>query len=219
MRGTDLHLLLLRRARSKGVDDFLQTPLLHVFGDVVDLVSLPRRALAFAVSEHERLFVSDRAHQTHGVLVIVLGLAAKAADDIRGDGAPRNHRLDAIDEGKVRLARVPTRHALQGSRRPALRGHVQALRHVGSIANHSQDVVGEILRVRRRETNAHLGIHARDFIEQLGELNRPRSLALGIVPTREAIGVADERATARARQTFRRRVRELGDRVFGFASQ
>ena len=67
--------------------------------------------------------------------------------------------------------------------------------------------------MRRREPHAHLGIDARDFIQQFRELNRSLALTLRVVSTREPIGVPDKGGTVGARQTLGGGVGEFANRI------
>ena len=67
--------------------------------------------------------------------------------------------------------------------------------------------------MRRRNRDAHLGIDARDFIQQFRELNRSLALTLRVVSTREPIGVPDKGGTVGARQTLWRRPAKFANRI------
>ncbi len=60
-------------------------------------------------------------------------------------------------------------HALEDLGAAALGRHVQLLADVGALGNEMQDVVGEVLGVRRRKAHAHLRIHRGHAVQQLRE--------------------------------------------------
>ena len=200
MHPANLRLLSFPRGGPERVDDLGEPALLDVLWHVVIQVTRRGGPVALRVGEHERLLVPNLLHQAHRVLVVLLSFAAETRDDVGGDGAAGDDLLDPIDEGEVRLPGVAAGHALEVGGGAALRGHVQAVAHVGSPGDHLEDLVGEILGVGRGEPDAHLGVDRRDAVEQRGELQRTLAPSLGLVAGGETRGVPRERGSTRRRR-------------------
>ena len=200
MHPANLRLLSFPRGGPERVDDLGEPALLDVLWHVVIQVTRRGGPVALRVGEHERLLVPNLLHQAHRVLVVLLSFAAETRDDVGGDGAAGDDILDPIDEGEVRLPGVAAGHALEVGGGAALRGHVQAVAHVGSPGDHLEDLVGEILGVGRGEPDAHLGVDRRDAVEQRGELQRTLAPSLGLVAGGETRGVPRERGSTRRRR-------------------
>ena len=70
--------ILQGRLFMEGLDELLQTAVLDVLGDIIDVVAMGMGLLAQAVRKHKGRVESDLFHQAQRILVLFLGLAAKA---------------------------------------------------------------------------------------------------------------------------------------------
>mmetsp|Transcript_6403 Transcript_6403/g.21999 ORF Transcript_6403/g.21999 Transcript_6403/m.21999 type:complete len:257 (-) Transcript_6403:719-1489(-) len=119
--------------------------------------------------------------------MVFLRLAAEARDEVAGEGGPGYRVADVPHQLQVCLPRVSAPHALQHRAAPRLRGHVQLRAHIGPFQHHVQELVREVLGVRGREADAHLGVDLRDPVEELREADG--AVPPGLIHRAEAGGV------------------------------
>ena len=141
---------------------------------VVDLRG--RRSGALGVDERERRREAHLAHERQRVLEVLLGLAGKAHDDVGRECDAGHGVLDAARKREEVLAGVAAVHGLEHARGAALHGQVQ-LRHDGLGLGHRRDgLVGEVLGMRARESDA-LDARLPHRAQELGEARVPVDVA------------------------------------------
>ena len=102
----EVHLAVLARIEStrrgaKHVHHFQVASLLHFVRHVVDEAMIGARLLTHAVRIHEAEGVVDGAHQAQRVGVLLLGLAAKAGDEVAGEGHVRLNGANLGDQLEI----------------------------------------------------------------------------------------------------------------------
>jgi DNA-binding SARP family transcriptional activator/Tfp pilus assembly protein PilF len=145
--------------------------LLHDGGGDLGVHGRCRGTGADGVAEGERSGEPGRPDQVEGVLEVLVGLAGEAHDDVGGDGGVRDAGPDPVQDGQVPVPAVGAAHRLEHGVRAGLQRHVQAGHDVRGLCHRVDDVVGEVLRVRRGKADAlqtlDLAAAAKQFAERV----------------------------------------------------
>ena len=130
---------------------------------------------AGGVGKEKGGFIGVRPQQMQCLLMLGLGLAAKADQDVGGQGDAGQGRPHAGREGVVGGPRVAAPHAAQHRVRPRLGGHVHLLAYVWVGRHHVQHGVVKVLGVGGREANADVRVDRSHGGQQVGKPGRAGS--------------------------------------------
>ena len=151
------------------IDYFVQTAGLHLNRDIVRVLSRRQGSGALGVIEHERGIEADLLEEIERLAVVLLRLRAEACDYIGRYRAVGHQLADFIYTLEVPGCRVAATHLLEDAVGPGLDREVDMVADVGVTGHGLEHLVRNVLRVRGRETHAHLGAHLRDHREQPGK--------------------------------------------------
>lgn len=96
MLPTDLRFLLDYLIALESLDHLCQSLLLHRLGDIVLHLPMCVSLLSHGVGKEKSHVVLNCLQQGQSVLVFLLSLIAEAADEVTGQGDPRDLRPDPI---------------------------------------------------------------------------------------------------------------------------
>ena len=113
-----------------------------------------RRARALAVGGREDLVVADGLEQPERRLVLGLGLAAEADDDVGRERDPGDRLADPAEPLEVVLDRVLAAHPAEHRVGARLDRQVQRLAHRRAVGHRLDQPVGQVPRVRGHEPQA-----------------------------------------------------------------
>ena len=103
--------------------------------------------------------------------MVLLGLSAESCDHVCCQAAVRNNAADLRNPLQIPLAVVFAAHLLQHDAAAGLDRQVDVLADVLIHRHCVDDLVADVLRVRRRESDTELRAYLGHHLEQLGEID------------------------------------------------
>ena len=128
--------------------------------------------------------------------MVFLRLRAKTGDDVGGDGAVGHQFADLGDALKIPCGGVAPAHLLEDAVGAGLHGQMDVPADVGMRGHRLQHLVGDILRVGRREADPQLRTDPGDHLQELGERNAFEVVRIDVLPEQSHLTVAAPEAVA-----------------------
>ena len=140
------------------------------------------RSYPLAVGERKRRMKANLFEEGERLGELLFGLARKPDDDVRCQGNLRRNFAEALDDREVLFARVAAAHRRQDTGASRLHGQVHVGTELAETGERLDLVVGELGRVRRRESDALDTIDRGHAGQQVGKRNL-------VTPPLSAVGV------------------------------
>ena len=146
-----------------GGEDLVKALLDHVFGDLVFHPG-SGRAPSGRINKGIGVIEPDAADDVQRILDILCGLAREADDDIRRDRYVRNLFADLQGQFDELLLGIMAVHPFENPVRAALQRQMDVSGCLGIVPDHPDQVVGQILGMRRHKADAPDAVYFTYFV-------------------------------------------------------
>ena len=178
----------------------LQTRVLHVVRHL-RRHRCGRRARPLRVEERIRRIIAHLAQEIQRLCEVLLRLPGKAHDEIRRQARPRQSLAHAPCALTVLLHRIDAVHRLQDTVAPVLHGQMDVLTDMRTIFDRVDQLVADVLRMRRHKAHAANPLHRIHHVQEIGKIRLPMIFPIGvdILPEEGHLAIAVRRCTAHLR--------------------